>query len=98
MKDPDSGDWVVPLNGFRTQAEESVCSLKLSFYDLQGIKLNLAVCRKQVDWLFLLTVYIIVKLLLKFVQEIMLQLGVFSNYAPRGRDIGSFLWKNIGSG
>ena len=24
-------------------------SLKLSFYDLQGIKLNLAVCKKQVD-------------------------------------------------
>ena len=31
------------------QAGETVCSLKLSFYDLQGIKLNLTVCRKQVD-------------------------------------------------
>ena len=29
--------------------EVSVCLLKLSFYDLQGVKLNLAVCRKQVD-------------------------------------------------
>ena len=42
----------------------------------------------------LLTVYIIVKLLLKVVQEITL----LSNYAPRGRDSGSLLWKNIDLG
>ena len=56
------------------QAEETVCSLKLSFYDLQGVKLNLAMCRKQVDQLFLLTVYIIVKRLLKIMLEMMLQI------------------------
>ena len=45
----------------------------------------------------LLAVYIIDKLLWKNMQRIKLQLelGVLSNYAPRGRD---FLWKNIGPG
>ena len=78
----------------QTQAE--ACSLKLSFYDLQRIKLNLAVCRKQVDRLFFLTVYIIVKLLLKIMQEITLQFG--GPFKLWGRDSGSFLWKNIGPG
>ena len=34
--------WVV-------NTSQSVCSLKMPFYDLQGTKLNLAVFRKQVD-------------------------------------------------
>ena len=59
-------------------------SLKLSFYDLQGIKLNLALCRKQVDRLFLFTVYIIVKLLLKIMQENMLQFGSPFRLCSRG--------------
>ena len=44
----------------------------------------------------MLTVYIIVKHLLKIMQEITLQFGVLSNYAPREMDYGNFLWKNIG--
>ena len=47
----------------------------MSFYDLQGMKLNLAVCGKQVDKLFLLTVFIIVRLLLKFMQKVTLEFG-----------------------
>ena len=31
-------------------------------------------------------------------QEITLQVGSPFNYAPRWRDSGSFLWKNIGPG
>ena len=54
-------------------------------------------CRKQVDQLFLLTVYIIVKLLLKIMQEITLQFGSPSKLCS-GRDSNGFLGKNIGPG
>lgn len=71
-------------------------SFKLSFYDLQGVKLNRTVSRKQLDLLFLLTVYIIVKLFVKIIQEVMLQFGCPFKLLSLGRDSGSFLWKNIG--
>ena len=33
-----------------------------------------------------------------YVRKLPYNLGVLSNYAPRGRDSCSFLWKNIGPG
>ena len=39
----------IALYSKHMQAKETVCSLKLPFCDLQGIKLTLALCRKQVD-------------------------------------------------
>ena len=49
----------------------------------------------------MLPAYIIVKLYLKVIREITLQFESpfkLFNSAPRGRDSGSFLWKNIGPG
>ena len=46
----------------------------------------------------MLTVYIIVKLLLKLCRKLRYNLRVLSNYVPREKDSGSFLWKNIGPG
>ena len=75
--------------------EVSVFSLKLSFHDLQCIKLNLAVCRKQVDWLFLLTVYFIVKLLLNIMLEITLQ---FQIMLPGGGTVVAFCGRILALG
>ena len=83
MKDPDRGDWV-----YRTG--RSVCSLKLPSHDLQGIKLNLAVCRNKWTSYLCLLYILLLNFLKKCCGKLRYNLGVLSTYAPRGRNSGSF--------
>ena len=107
MKDPDRGDWVLPLNGFQNGDGEkdkrvlrfscksvpfcwsSFPNIALEIYDLFHANLLMIRC-----WIFilssvwiihiLLTIYIIVKLLLKTMQKITLQLGIPSKLCSPG--------------